>query len=365
MIPIFEPEFGGNERKYLLDCIDTGWVSSQGTYITRFEQAFAEWHGVAHAVASSNCTTALHLSLLAAGIGAGDEVLVPDLTFIAPANMVRLTGGKAVLVDIEPETWAIDPVRAREAITPRTRAIIVVHPFGHAADMDPIMELAREHGLAVIEDNAEAPGARYKGRLLGTIGAFGCFSFFGNKIMTSGEGGMVLTANAAFDKELRILRDHGMSREEKYLHVAVGFNYRMTNMQAAIGLAQLERLDRILEFRTAQARRYEARLAESPRLKWRPRTNWCEPVHWLATITVESRAARESLMRSLAADGIETRIMIPTIHSAPPYRNGAGDNAFPVASRIAATGVHLPSGATLRDDDVDHICDRVLAWAKT
>ena len=163
MIPIFEPEFAGNERKYLLDCIDTGWVSSQGKYITRFEQAFAEWHGMPHAVASSNCTTALHLSLLAAGIGAGDEVLVPDLTFIAPANMARLTGATAVLVDIEPETWAIDPVRAREAITLHTRAIIVVHPFGHAADMDPIMALAREHGLAVIEDNAEAPGARYKG----------------------------------------------------------------------------------------------------------------------------------------------------------------------------------------------------------
>lgn len=188
MIPIFEPSLTGLERQYLLQAFDSGWISSQGDFILKFETQFAAWHGMPHAVACSNCTTALHLALDVLGIGSGDEVLCPDLTFISPANMIRLTGAKAVLVDVEPGSWGIDPKKMAEKITERTRAVIVVHPFGHSADMDPIMSLARTHGLKVIEDVAEAPGGRYKGRLLGTFGDLSCFSFFANKIMTTGEG---------------------------------------------------------------------------------------------------------------------------------------------------------------------------------
>lgn len=364
MIPIFEPWFGGNEKAYLADCIETGWVSSQGKYIPAFEQAFAHRMGAAHAVATSNCTTALHLALLVAGIGPGDEVLVPDLTFIAPANMVRLCGATVVLVDVEPESWGIDPARMSEKITPRTKAVIVVHVFGHSADMDPILALARTHGLKVIEDNAEAPAATYKGRILGAIGDFGCFSFFGNKIMTTGEGGMVLANDAAADTQLRILRDHGMSREERYLHLVVGFNYRMTNMQAAIGLAQLERLDEIIARRAAQAEHFRRRFVASNRIVWRPRLPWCEPAHWLATVTLEDRAARDGLARHLAANAIETRPMVPPVHAQPPYLNGRGDSDYPVATRIAERSIHLPSATGLATADIDRICDLTLAYVE-
>ena len=219
MIPIFEPYFCGKEKEYVNNCLETGWISSQGEYITRFEESFARYHGVKHAIATSNCTTALHLSLKALGIGPGDEVICPDLTFIAPGNMIVLAGAKLVLVDIDPETLAIDPAKLESKITDRTKAIIVVHQFGHAAPMDEILAIAGKHELRIIEDNAESIGGQYKGRFLGTFGDTSCFSFFANKIITSGEGGIILTDNDEIAEKCRILRDHGMSRTTKYLYV--------------------------------------------------------------------------------------------------------------------------------------------------
>jgi len=361
VIPIFEPTLTGREREYLLHAIDTGWISSQGEYIARFEEQFAAWHGMPHAVAVSNCTTALHLALDALGVGPGDEVLCPDLTFIAPANMIRLAGATPVLVDVEPGSWAIDPVRLAEKISVRSRAIIVVHPFGHAADMDPILTLAERHGLKVIEDNAEAPGGRYRGRLLGTIGDVSCYSFFANKIITSGEGGMVMTRDSTLDKALRVRRDHGMSRERRYFHEVVGYNYRMTNMQAAVGLAQFERLDAITAERAEQAERYRHLLAD-PRIAWRPSQPWCDPVHWLATITLRRAELRDPLLAHLKREGIDCRQMVFPVHTAVPYASSHADADFPVSMDISFRSLHLPSSTSLESADLERVCDAVLGW---
>lgn len=362
MIPIFEPSLTCLERQYLMQAIDSGWISSQGDFILRFESEFAEWHGMPYAVACSNCTTALHLALDVLGIGPGDEVLCPDLTFIAPANMIKLTGAKVVLVDVEPGSWGIDPRKMAEKITARTKAVIVVHPFGHAADMDPIMELARTHGLKVIEDVAEAPGGRYKGRLLGTFGDLSCYSFFANKIITTGEGGMVMTRDPGLDKALRIRRDHGMSRERRYVHEVVGFNYRMTNMQAAVGVAQVERFNGILQRRAIQAALYERLLGAAGKLTWRPVMLWCGMVHWLATVSLRRRDLRDPLLQHLKELGIDCRQMVYPVHMAAPYADANNPEDFPVSCDVSLRSLHLPSTTDLSEADVARICDAVLAW---
>ncbi|MSO89948.1 MAG: DegT/DnrJ/EryC1/StrS family aminotransferase [Rhodospirillaceae bacterium] len=363
MIPIFEPLFEGRERDLLRECIETGWISSQGRFIGEFEAAFARRAGMPFAVVTSSCTTALHLALEALEIGPGDEVICPDLTFIAPANMIRLTGATPVLVDIDPISWGIDPAAMRAALTPRTRAVIVVHAFGHPADMDPILAIAREGGLKVIEDVAEAPDALYRGRVVGTLGDLACYSFFANKIMTTGEGGMVICRDPALDQRLRILRDHGMSREQRYVHVLPGYNYRMTNMQAAIGLAQLERLDSIHARRNAQAALYAKRFKDNRRIAWRPAADWCRPVHWLATVTLAAPEWRDPLLAHLKDQDIEGRPMIFPVHEAAPYRAANNPNRFPVSRSISYRSLHLPSSTGLGDGaEVGRICDTVLEW---
>lgn len=361
-IPIFEPTFDGNEAAYLRECMDSRWISSQGPFIGRFEAGFAAFHGMRFGIACSNCTTALHLALDALGIGRGDEVLCPDLTFIAPANMVRLTGATPVLVDVEPTSWAIDPERMAAAISPATRAVIVVHPFGHAADMEPILAIAQAHGLAVIEDNAEAPGASYKGRLLGTLGTMSCYSFYANKIMTTGEGGMILTDDPDLDRALRVRRDHGMSRERRYHFETLGFNYRMTNMQAAIGCAQLERLPEIQQRRRAQAEHYRTRFEALPGVSWRPAAQWCDPVHWMATISLDDASLRDALIAHLSTRGIDARQMVFPIHASDHFRDAVDPTQFPVTNSVSFRSLHLPSSTGLAPADVDRICDEVATW---
>lgn len=358
-IPISEPFFAGNERRYLLECVETGWISSQGAFIGRFEQMLADYHGMGHAVATSNCTTALHLALKAIGVGPGDEVICPDLTFIAPANMVALSGAAVVLSDVDPQTLNLDPARVEALITPRTKAIIVVHQFGHAAPMDELLALARPRGIRVIEDNAESPGGRYKGRLLGTIGDLSCFSFFANKVVTTGEGGAVLTRDAEIAARCRELRDHGMSRNKKYHHVELGYNYRMTNMQAAIGVAQWECFDAILERRAEQMRTYYAALAGVPGVTMRPFADWCTPVHWLTTITLAPRFERDRFLDFMKANGVDCRQMINPVHRAVHFAPLFDDTAFPVANRLSAQSAHLPSSTALTSDEIHRVADLV------
>jgi perosamine synthetase len=364
MIPIFEPYLKGNEQKYLTQAIESGWISSQGDYITQFETLFATQNGMPFGVATNSCTTALHLALVALEIGPGDEVLCPNLSFIAPINMVALTGAKPILVDVEPNSWAIDPTLLDAAITDKTKAIIVVHPFGHAADMDPILTIAQHHGLLVIEDVAEAQYGCYKGKRLGTFGNMSCFSFFANKIMTTGEGGMVLSNTKELDKELRIFRDHGMSREKRYLHIVKGYNYRMTNMQAAVGLGQLEYLSTIQQLRANQKNLYKKRFIANSKITFRPVANWCEDVHWLTTISLPNAELRDPLINHLKESEIDSRPMVFPIHQALPYQEDYDKLNFPVARDISYRSLHLPSSTGLSVDNIEKICDYVLEWAE-
>lgn len=363
MIPIFEPFLGGQEREYLLEAIDTGWISSQGRFIGEFEEGFATYNGVPFGVATSNCTTALHLAMVAMGIGPGDEVLCSDLTFIAPVNMIALAGATPVLVDVDPLSWGMRADHMEALITDKTKAVIVVHPFGHAADMDAIMPVAKSHGLLVIEDVAEAPGGRYKEQMLGTFGEASCFSFFANKIMTTGEGGMVLCRDEALEKSLRIYRDHGMSREKRYYHIVAGYNYRMTNMQAAVGLGQLERFDEILARRSRQDRLYRKLLSDNAKIQARPIADWCGYVHWMTTISLPEAPLREALLAHMKENGIDGRQMVFPVHEALPYREQFDPANYPVSRDISFRSLHLPSSTELSEDDVQVVCDCVLEWA--
>ena len=362
MIPIFSPSFGKKEKENLLKCIETGWVSSQGEFIAEFENQFSEWNSMSYGVATSNCTTALHLALVALGIGSGDEVLCPDLTFIAPVNMVKWAGAKPILVDVEKISWGIDPNKIEEKITKNTKAIIVVHAFGHSADMDPIMQIAQKYNLFVIEDVAEAPGAKYKGKVVGSFGDASCYSFFANKIMTTGEGGIVLTNNTKLDETLRVYRDHGMSREKRYVHIVPGFNYRMTNMQAALGVAQLSRLDNTLLLRDQQEQKYKELFDSNSKIIWRPTEDWCSSVHWLATITLPHRELRDPLLEHMVNHNVDCRKMIFPVHMAEPYEASNTSDDFPVSQTISLSSLHLPSSLSLGDDDQKRITDLIQDW---
>jgi perosamine synthetase len=356
-IPISNPALVGNELKYVTECVETSWVSSLGKYVTGFEDAFAEFCGTSHAITCSNGTTALHLALLALGVKPGDEVIVPTLTYVATANAVVYCGAKPVFVDSELDTWNMDPARIEALIGPNTKGIIVVHLFGHPVDMDPIMEIAARRGLFVLEDAAESPGAEYKGRRVGSIGHAATFSFFGNKIITTGEGGMVTTNDRAIADEVRRLKNHGMDPHRKYWFTTVGFNYRLTNVAAAIGLAQLEKIDWHLEQRRQIAAWYREFLAGIPGVTWQPEQPWARHVWWLFTIQLDEsvRIGRFELMAALKEKGIEGRQIVYPIHELPPYVDAGA--VCPIAEQIVERGLHLPTWGGLTREDVQYVCE--------
>ena len=360
MIPVAEVQIGEREKAYVNDCLESGWVSSLGKYVTAFEEAFARFCGCRYGVAACNGTTALHLALVALKIGPGDEVIVPSLTFVATGNVVVYTGARPVLVDCDPYTWTMDPQAVAAAITPRTRAIIPVHLYGHPVDMDPILDLARQHDIAVIEDAAEAHGARYKGRRVGSLGLMACFSFYGNKIITTGEGGMVVTDDQGLAEAQAWLRDHAMSKERRYWHPAVGYNYRLTNIQAALGLGQLERIDEILAHKLRVARAYTQRLAGQAGLTLPPQAPWAESVYWMYSVLIQDEfgRTRDEVMAGLRAAGVDSRPFFHPLHTMPPYQTGL---CLPVCEDVAARGINLPSSPGLSDEQIGYICDALLA----
>lgn len=355
--PIAEPLLDGKEEEYVLECVQSGWISSQGRFVGLFEEAVAEFHDMPYAVAVSNGTAALHLALVSLGVGPGDEVLVPDFTFAATASAVVHAGAVPVLVDVDPATWTIDVDAAARAVTDRTRAVVPVHVYGHPCDMEALGELARERELLIVEDVAEAFGARARGRFAGTFGDAACFSFFGNKTLTTGEGGMILFRDGERHARARMLRDHGMSPDRRYWHLEAGFNYRLTNLQAAVGVAQLERVESVLDRKRALAARYDEQLGGTPGIELPPRASWAEPVCWLYTIRVtpELGLSRDELADRLQLSGIETRPVFYPLHEMPPFQAFGADAAFPVTDAVAASGLSLPSAVTLGRDDVDAI----------
>jgi perosamine synthetase len=307
-------------------------------------------------VATHNGTVALHLVLVALGIGPGDEVILPTLTFVATANAVAYTGATPVFVDCEPNTWNIDPQAVARAITPQTRAIIAVHLYGHPADMDPLRALADQHGLTLIEDAAEAHGARYKGRRAGSLSDVAIFSFFGNKIITTGEGGMILTDDDEFAERCFFLENQARQKDNPYWHPEIGYNYRMTNLQAALGVAQLERIGELIAIRVRNANHYSERLSSVPGITLPPQAEWAENVYWMYTVLIEDEFGldRDAMMVRLKEQGIETRPMFYPIHTLPMYNRG---QRFSVAEELGRKGINLPSGAALTSEQVNRVCD--------
>jgi perosamine synthetase len=352
-IPVAAPNITERALRYVTDTIVSNWVSSGGPYVERFEREFAAFCGSAHGVATSNGTTALHLTLAALGVGPGDEVIVPTLTFVSTANVVRYVQATPVFVDSEPRTWNLDAERVKGAVTDRTRAIIPVHLYGHPADLQPILDLAERRGIHVIEDAAEAHGATYRGRRVGGLGTAGCFSFYGNKIITTGEGGMVVTNDGQLAERLRFLRDHAMSRTRKYWHTEVGFNYRLTNLQAAVGVAQLEEIEDILRRKAWQAQTYRA-LLEAVDVTLPPNESWATNVYWMFSVLTRP-GRRDETMGALAAAGVDTRPFFPPVHLMPMYGGKRGD--FPVAEDLSERGLNLPSGVNLTRHEIEFTAD--------
>jgi perosamine synthetase len=365
-IPVAAPALVGREREYVLDCLDSTWISSSGSYLRRFESAFAEFCGVSHAVSCCNGTVAVHLALLAHGVGPGDEVIVPTLTYVASANPIVYCGGTPVFVDAEPRTWNMDPERVAEAISPRTKGIVAVHLYGHPVDMDPILELAERHGLWVVEDAAEAHGATYRGRIAGSMGSLATFSFYGNKIITSGEGGMVVCDDEQLARVVRQLHGQGQDPQRRYWFPMVGFNYRMTNIEAAIGLAQLERIDWHLARRREIAGWYREELGMEEGIALSPEESWAQSAFWImCAVLDEGRfGTRDEVMRALEEAGIETRPFFYPLHTLPMYRGGNAGRSFPVAEDLAQRGVNLPSSAMLTREDVGYVGARLRGLAR-
>ena len=361
IIPVSDPKLDGNELRYVTQCVQSNWISSAGRFVREFEEAFAAAVGCRYGVACSSGTTALHLALAALGLGPGDEVIIPTFTMIATANAVRYTGAMPVLVDAERETWNLDPAELAAKITPRTRGILVVHTYGHPADMGPILDLAERRGLWVVEDAAEAHGARYRDRPTGSLGRAASFSFYANKIITTGEGGMVTTNDAEVARLARRLRDHAFSDERHFWHKYLGFHYRMTNLQAAIGLAQTERLDELVEIHRVNAARYTARLSHIPGLTLPIERPWARNVYWMYGLLVEDAfgISRDVLRSRLARHGIETRTFFIPIHFQPIYYETFKGQRYPVAEDLCRRGLYLPSGATLTETEIDYVSEMV------
>lgn len=353
MIPISEPYIGNEELKNVIDAVKSGWISSKGKYIKEFEEKFAGYCGIKYGISTSNGTVSLHLALKALGIKKDDEVIVPTLTFIGTANAVTYCNAKPVFVDSDPNYWCIDPEKIEEKITGNTKAIIPVHLYGHPCDMDAIMDIARDHDLYVVEDAAEAHGAKYKFKKVGSFGDINCFSFFGNKIITTGEGGMCLTDNDELAERMRILRDHGMNPNKKYWHDVVGFNYRMTNMQAALGVAQLEKIEKIIGIKRRNANLYNSLLKGLNCITLPIEETWARNVYWMYSVLIDPRINRDDLMKKLEEEGIESRPFFYPVHILPSYRNGV----FPIAEVLSKIGMSLPSSANLTREEIEWICD--------
>ena len=352
------PSITEREENYVLDAVRNGWNTHWGDYLQRFEKAFADYVGVRHAMATSSCTGALHLTLAALGVGPGDEVIVPEITWIATAAAVNYVGAKPVMVDIETDTWCIDPRSVEATINGRTRAIIPVHLYGHPADMDPISALAERHGLFVVEDAAPSLGAMYHGKRTGSLGRAAAFSFQGAKIMVTGEGGMFVTDDTALYERVKKLGDHGRSLTRPLWNDEIGFKYKMSNLQAALGLAQLERIEELVAKKRQIFEWYRTGLEGLP-LTLNAERPGCRNICWMTTLILDDAVAieRDALIRQLREWNVDSRPVFAPMSEMPMFEKR--DN--PIAARIGARGINLPSGHTLTRDDIEYICAVIRA----
>ncbi len=365
MIQVCEPTLWGNELKYVTEAVQTGWISSAGKFITEFEQKFAEYCGVKYGVSCCNGTKALHLAVEALGIGQGDEVILPTFTMIGSCNAIIYAGAKPVFVDSQLEDWNLNPEKIEEKITARTKAIMVVHTYGHPVDMDKVMAIAKKHHLYVIEDAAEAHGAEYHGRKIGSLGDIACFSFYANKIITTGEGGMVVTNNEQLAEKVKSLRNHCFGHP-RFLHHELGYNYRLTNVQAAIGLAQLEKIDDYVEARRKNAQLYNKLLQDVPGIRTPPEMSWAKNVYWMYGVLVENEfgMSMPQLMEELKQRGIDTRTFFIGMHKQPVYKKEDSrfpdlTGEYPVAEELERKGFYLPSSSNLTEEQINFIVNSI------
>jgi perosamine synthetase len=364
MIPICVPLLGKKELEYATNCIKTNWISSRGKNVEEFENKFASYCNSKHGVTTTNGTTAIHLALASIGLKKDDEVIVPAFTMISSLLPIIYCGAKPVLVDAELETWNMDVNLIEEKITDKTKAIIPVHLYGHPTNMDKILKLAKDYDLYVVEDAAEAHGAEYLGKKAGGIGHIGCFSFYANKIITCGEGGMIITNDEKIAETAKSLKDLSFPKGERiYLHSKIGYNYRMTNIQAAIGLAQLERIEEFVEMRRRNASLYNDSLANLEGIGLPPEQEWAKNVYWMYSILIEPefKISRDKLMTKLRNRQIETRPFFIPMHKQPVFRDMSlfiGEN-YPIAEILSERGMNLPSSSGLTTTEIQYICNAI------
>ena len=358
MIPVNEPLLGGHELQYVSDCVTSGWISSAGKYISDFERKWAEYCGRKHGISVCNGTVALELAVEILDFPQGSEIILPDFTIISCAQAITKAGCVPVVVDCDPDTWCMDVSRIEAAITPKTRAIMPVHIYGHAVDMDPLMNLAEKYNLKVIEDAAEVHGAEYKGKKCGGFGDISCFSFFANKIITTGEGGMILTDSDELAEKLQYYRNLCFQSKQRFLHEEIGHNFRFTNIQAALGLAQLERIEKFVERKREMAQMYNEGLACLP-VQLPVEKSWAKNVYWMYGLVIDEKTgitAKELAVR-LKEKEIETRPFFLGMHEQPVFRKaGLFEGAsFPITERISRYGLYLPSGQAITDNQINNV----------
>lgn len=354
MINISQPRIGEEEIRLVTDAVSSGWVSSQGKYIQEFEQLFAEYCGSKYCVLTANGTVSLHLAMAALRIGPGDEVIIPDLTFVATANTVMMAGATPILADVNMDDWCLDAADVERKITSRTKAIIPVHLYGHPANMTALQEIADRHQIHLIEDAAEAHGAEHGGKKVGSLGTFGSFSFFGNKIITTGEGGALTTDSQELAERAKFLRDHGMSKEKRYFYTEIGYNYRMTNLQAALGVAQLKKIDSLLASRREILETYKHYLGDKG-FTLNPHLTNNNPVNWMTCVVIDDfdKLKREHLQKQLLNKGIDSRPFFYTVSELPMYQRTQCE----VSARLSNTGLNLPTFPGLSESEIKYISE--------
>ena len=363
-IPVYEPWINDSDRRSLMAAFDSGWISSIGENIILFEQEFADYCGAKHGICVSNGTVALHLVLDSIGVGPGDEVLVPDLTFVATANAVSYTGALARPVSVNPDTLCIDPQAVIANISPKTKAIIAVHLYGHPADMVSLRKICDQHNLFLLEDAAEAHGAEIGGQKVGSFGDAATFSFYGNKIITTGEGGIITTNNAALCEKLRFRRDHAMSKDSRYWHPERGYNYRMTNLQAAIGRSQLYRIEEVLARKKKIFELYHSNLIDIGAFSLNYTAPNCKNVYWLVNVRLSPFSGKSvaSLAEYLSLNGIDTRPIFFPMSSLPMFKHS---EKCEVSWDAQKTMLSLPSGSLLTPGQIETVCSHMIKFIKS
>jgi perosamine synthetase len=363
MIPVNEPLLTERDYAAVLEALRSGWISGAGPHVDAFEARWAAYCGRKHGIALANGTAALQSAVALLDLQPGDEVIMPTFTIISCALPIVLANARPVLVDSDPETWTMDVSQVASRISPKTRAIMAVHIYGHPVDMDPLLELAERHGLELIEDAAEAHGAEYRGRRVGSFGTASCFSFYANKLVTTGEGGMLLVDDGHLAERAYRLRNLGFRPDRRFFHAELGFNFRLTNLQAALGLAQIDRMDEIVARKRHIGQAYTERLSEMPGIELQVQQPWARSVYWMFGLVVREETGLDAaeLARRLRELGVDTRPFFLGMHEQPVLRERGlfQGESYPVAERLARQGLYVPSGVGLQEEQIDRVCEAV------